>query len=103
MLAPDVVLVGDGGGVVSSARRPIEGADKVARLLLGLITGQEGHALGARVVTVNGGPAVLIEVDGEVDGVVGLDVRDGLVVRLTMVRNPEKLGGVARERSLRWR
>ncbi|GHE57995.1 RNA polymerase sigma24 factor [Streptomyces longispororuber] len=95
VLAPDVVALSDGGGVRHALLRPVVGADKVARLLAG------GWWRGARrsvePVQINGGPGLLVRVDGEVDGVVAVRVEDGYVTGAYHVRNPEKLSRVARE------
>ncbi|MBB4910748.1 RNA polymerase sigma-70 factor [Actinophytocola algeriensis] len=96
ILAPDVVILSDGGGVKQAVPRPVAGADKVARLL--------GAGLGAlrargslEPVQVNGFPALLVRMDGEVDGVMSLRVENGLISGLFYMRNPEKLSRVARE------
>lgn len=88
VLAPDVVLVTDGGGLRSAALRPILGRDKVLRFLAGVA---EGLAVEADVIVVNGAPALRLVVDGEVDTVGTMVVEDGLVTGLYLVRNPEKL------------
>ncbi|MEU2559869.1 RNA polymerase sigma-70 factor [Streptomyces longispororuber] len=95
VLAPDVVALSDGGGVRHALLRPVIGADKVARLLAG------GWWRGARrsvePVQINGGPGLLVRVDGEVDGVVAVRVENGYVTGAYHVRNPEKLSRVGRE------
>ncbi|MFD7698885.1 RNA polymerase sigma-70 factor [Streptomyces caelestis] len=100
VLAPDVVLLGDGGGVKQAVLRPIVGADKVARLLqggLGRLTAEV--ALGP--VEVNGRPALVVRLDGALDTVLAVHVDDGLITGLYAVRNPEKLSYMRRETSLR--
>jgi RNA polymerase sigma-70 factor (TIGR02957 family) len=90
MLAPDVVFLGDGGGVKEAVRAPVVGANKVGRLLaigLGRIAA-EGSLQSAQV---NGYPALIIRINGEVDTVVAVRIDDGLVTGLYAVRNPEKL------------
>ena len=96
MLAPDVVLLGDGGGVVQAGVRPIVGADRVARLLT---TGlpRIGGQLSAEPVQVNGCPALIVRLNGEIDDVVAVRIDDGLITGLYVVRNPEKLSRVERE------
>jgi RNA polymerase sigma-70 factor (ECF subfamily) len=88
VLAPDVVLVTDGGGVKKAALRPILGREKVVRFLDAV---SEGVGAAADVVLVNGAPALRICIDGEVDSVVSMVVEDGLVTGLYAVRNPSKL------------
>jgi RNA polymerase sigma-70 factor (TIGR02957 family) len=96
ILAPDVVLMGDGGGVKQAVLRPIMGADKVVRLL-GAGLDQVGDRMSVEPVQVNGCPALIVRLDGEIDGVMAMRVEDGLVVGLYYVRNPEKLSRVERE------
>ena len=91
VLAPDVVLVADGGGVKKAAVRPILGSDKVARFLVG---GASGLPVEAEVLLVNGAPGLQILLDGELDTIVSVVVEDGLITGLYAVRNPEKLAGV---------
>ena len=96
LLAPDVVLLGDGGGVVQAVVRPIVGADRVGRLLargLPRISGQ----MSAEPVQINGCPALIVRLDGVIDDVVAVRIDDGLITGLYVVRNPEKLSRVGRE------
>ncbi|MGB2568866.1 RNA polymerase sigma-70 factor [Micromonospora citrea] len=96
ILAPDVVLLGDGGGVKQAVPRPILGADKVARLL----TGGWDKVAGStswRPAQVNGVPALILHLDGELDTVLALRVDDGLITGIYAVRNPEKLSHMERE------
>ena len=95
MLAPDVVLHGDGGGKAQAIGKPLAGRQRVMRLLVvGL---RRGLALGAslRLAWVNGQPgAVLYDAAGRVVGVVELDVADGVVQAIRSVANPDKLGHI---------
>ena len=91
VLAPDVVLVSDGGGVVSAARRPILGADRIARYLLGGI-GRAGATFSVATTWLNGAAGLRVELDGELASAVGLVVEDGRITRLYGIANPEKLG-----------
>jgi RNA polymerase sigma-70 factor (TIGR02957 family) len=95
VLAPDVVVLSDGGGVKQALSRPIIGARKVARLLVAGL-GRAGAAVSFESVHVNGRPALIMRLDGEVDGVVSVRIDDGLVTGLYYVRNPEKLSRVGR-------
>ena len=88
VLAPDVVLVTDGGGFKKAALRPILGRDKVLRFLAAVSQGVDAVA---DVVVVNGAPALRLVVDGELDTVASMVVEDGLVTGLYLVRNPAKL------------
>ena len=91
VLAPDVVIVADGGGVVAAARRPIEGVQRVARFLMGA-AGYEGFE--ATGVWLNGAPGGRIDIGGELDTAVGVTVEDGRVTRIFAIRNPHKLAGL---------
>jgi RNA polymerase sigma-70 factor (ECF subfamily) len=95
-LAPGVVLVSDGGGKVTAARRPIEGADKVARFLAAV--GPQGAGLpGLRVevAEVNGAPAVVAWTDEGPFMALQLVIAGGLVQQVFYVANPDKLRGIA--------
>ncbi|MFI0444038.1 RNA polymerase sigma-70 factor [Actinomadura sp. 6N118] len=99
ILAPDVVALGDGGGVKQAVPRPIVGADKVVRLFTAGLNAAVGE-ISVEPVQVNGGPALLIRRNGELDGIVAMRVEDGLITGLYIVRNPEKLARVERETTL---
>ncbi|WP_229406501.1 MULTISPECIES: RNA polymerase sigma-70 factor [Micromonospora] len=99
LLAPDVVLLGDGGGVKQAVLRPVVGADKVARLLAGG-WGRVPGVTSLLPTQVNGSPALVIRLDGELDTVLAVHVDDGRIGGLYAVRNPEKLSHMARETRL---
>ena len=94
VLAPDVELVTDGGGIKKAALRPIRGTDKVLRFLAAVVP--QDVTMTTEAVAVNGRPGLLLLMDGEVDAVVSMDVEDGLVTRLFLVRNPDKVGAALR-------
>jgi RNA polymerase sigma-70 factor (TIGR02957 family) len=96
ILAPDVVLLGDGGGVKQAVPRPIVGADKVARLMQGGLRRLDA-TWSVEPAQINGGPALLVRIDGEIDDVVAVRMDDGLITGLYIVRNPEKLSRVQKE------
>jgi RNA polymerase sigma-70 factor (TIGR02957 family) len=96
ILAPDVVFLGDGGGVVQAVLAPVVGAGRVARLLaLGL--GRIAATASLQPVQVNGYPALILRLNGDVDAVIAVRIDDGLITGLYAVRNPEKLSRVERE------
>lgn len=99
VLAPEVVLVGDGGGVRQAILRPVIGADKVARLIIGGLSKVKGTLTGEPTV-VNGNPALLVRLDGEIDGIMAIRVENGRITGLYYVRNPEKLTRVESETAL---
>jgi RNA polymerase sigma-70 factor (ECF subfamily) len=96
-LAPDVVLISDGGGKAKAALRPITGADKVARFLIG-VAAQGATVPDPRIeiAEVNGAPAVVVWSAGEPFLSVSLEVVDGRIGQVLIVRNPDKLGGLGR-------
>lgn len=89
VLDPDVVLRSDGGGMVTAARKPIFGADKVSRFLLGALRKNPN----ARVVEEEtpDGLGFALRNEQRVFGIVTLEVSDGLVTDVRMVMNPHKL------------
>jgi RNA polymerase sigma-70 factor (ECF subfamily) len=100
ILAPDVVFLGDGGGVVQSLLAPVVGADRVARLLaIGLRRIAATASL--QPAQVNGYPALILRLNGEIDAVIAVRIDDGLISGLYSVRNPEKLSRIQRETTLR--
>ncbi|WP_049575238.1 RNA polymerase sigma-70 factor [Streptomyces sp. SBT349] len=99
VLAPDVVFVGDGGGFKRAALRPVVGAGKVVRFFRGGY-GRTESTITCDPTVVNGNPALVIRLDGELDGVLTIRVEDARVTGLYYVRNPEKLSRVASETRL---
>jgi RNA polymerase sigma-70 factor (TIGR02957 family) len=88
VMAPDVILTADGGGLVPAARTPIHGAEQVARLLAR--AHQVQAAVKATSVWLNGAPAGRIEIDGQL-AAVSLVVERGRVTHIYAVANPRKL------------
>lgn len=99
VLAPDVVLLADGGGVRQAVPNPVRGGDKVARLFLGGLRKASG-TLAVRPTTINGSPALLVTLDDAMDGVLAASLRDGRIAGIYYVRNPEKLGHAEVETAL---
>ena len=94
VLAPDVVLLSDGGGFKQAALRPIFGSDKVGRWLLGVLAKPTPGVSRTEFGMVNGRPATLVYVDDELDTVGTFECADGLVTGLYLIRNPSKLAKV---------
>lgn len=102
ILAPDVVFLGDGGGIKQAVPRPIVGADKVGRLLAAGL-GRLAEVGSLRPTQVNGHPALILREggpDGAVDTVVAVRIDDGLITGLYAVRNPEKLSHMGEANTL---
>jgi RNA polymerase sigma-70 factor (ECF subfamily) len=98
VLDPDVVLTSDGGGIATAARRPVHGADRVARLLLGVAHRQPVRH---REVTVNGQVGVATtDPDGRLLAICALTVHDGRVVRVDLVMTPAKLPRASQDETL---
>lgn len=96
ILAPDVVLLGDGGGVVQAFPRPVVGAHRVARILrTGLPRLRAETTL--ETAQINGNPALIFHMDGRIDHVLTVRIDNGLITGLYVVRNPAKLGRVDRQ------
>jgi RNA polymerase sigma-70 factor (ECF subfamily) len=98
LLAPDVVLVADGGGQVAAARHPLEGADRVAAFLSGFE--RIAPVAEVKIVWLNGAPAVRIDLEGELDTALSLVIEDGRISRIYAVRNPDKLARLGEETRL---
>lgn len=94
LLAPDVRLVGDSGGKAKAPVRVLETADKVGRFLVG--AARKGVAdVSFRFLEVNGGPAVLVRSGDKPDSVFQLDVLNGRIQAVYIIRNPDKLTSLA--------
>lgn len=92
LLAPDVAVVGDGGGKARAIPRPMVGAEAVARALIAFYGMAERWGASVRPALVNGQPGFLgIDGDGRLINVLALDVEDGRIRRVQSVLNPDKL------------
>jgi RNA polymerase sigma-70 factor (ECF subfamily) len=96
LLAPDVVLLADGGGIVQAARVPVVGVETVAQLMSRI-----PRTAALEPAQVNGHPALIVRIHGEIDTVIAVCIVGGLVTSLYAVRNPEKLSHMDRETALR--
>ncbi|MFH9348198.1 RNA polymerase sigma factor SigJ [Kitasatospora sp. NPDC017646] len=97
ILDPDVVWHADGGGIVRAAARPVHGADKVARLVAGLVEKWFTPEFGLDHGTVNGEPGLLWyeKATGTVTGVVAFALAEGRITEAFVVVNPEKLARIS--------
>jgi RNA polymerase sigma-70 factor (ECF subfamily) len=97
VLAEDAVLYSDGGGVVSAARKPLFGAARIAKAVAAISRKRQerGYQAESEPARVNGQPGrVLRRLDGEIEDVLSVDVVDGRIQTVRVVRNPEKLAHV---------
>jgi RNA polymerase sigma-70 factor (ECF subfamily) len=87
VLDPEVMMRADGGGRVAALRRPIEGAEQVAKVLAGFrrLGAGRGH-----VVDVNGAPGLIVDAPGG-RSVMAFTVDRGRITAIDVVRNPDKL------------
>jgi RNA polymerase sigma-70 factor (ECF subfamily) len=90
MLAPDATWMADSGGKVSAARRPVVGADRVARAVAGIMSRAQG-VLRVEMVTCNSAPAVLFYLDEHLEGVISVEITDDKISNFYVMRNPDKL------------
>jgi len=99
VLAPDVVVVADGGGLVAAIRQPVEGRERAVALLARFAQ----LAPGTEVVTLllNGAVAARIDPTGELNTALTFVVEDGRISRIYSIRNPHKLGRLESEAELR--
>jgi RNA polymerase sigma-70 factor (TIGR02957 family) len=98
VLAPDVVLVADGGGLAQAARRPVSGAKRVANFLSAFP--RVGSGAQITTLSLNGGPALRIDLVAFGTTVVSVDVEDGRITHVYAMRNPTKLERLGEEAEL---
>jgi len=98
VLAPDVVMVADGGGEVAAFRRPVVGRDRVATLLSRFKKVMPDAVVAS--VWLNGAPAARIDLAGALNTAVSVVVADGRITRIYAIRNPHKLARLDEEAAL---
>jgi RNA polymerase sigma-70 factor (ECF subfamily) len=92
LLAPDAVLVGDGGGKARSIPKPMVGGQAVARALASFYRLADGLGVTLVPSVVNGQPGFRsLDPQGRIINVVGLDIADGRIQRVHSILNPDKL------------
>jgi RNA polymerase sigma-70 factor (ECF subfamily) len=89
LLDPSAVMVADGGGQASTALRPVEGGEQIARYLIGIAKVAPDLTILGR--TVNGSPGLVATVGGVPVSVAAFEVTGDRITRIWAVRNPEKL------------
>ena len=99
VLAPDVVFTSDSDGKVSAARRPVFGAEKVARFILGLMQ-RMGPEHRIELAVYNGAPALVVHEGERPDSVITVDFAGGRITNFYAMRNPEKLVSVTVPREI---
>ena len=95
LLAPDVVLLSDGGALVHAARRPVVGADRVSRLMINIAKREVGVSFDETAFcVVNTQPALVARKNGAPHFVLIAEVVDGLVRLIHVINNPAKLASL---------
>ncbi|WP_034268736.1 RNA polymerase sigma-70 factor [Actinospica robiniae] len=100
LLAPDVVFLSDGGGRVQAALTPVVGAAQVSTLLTAGLT-RLARTAAVQPAEANGHPALIVRIDGQIEGLLAVRTEAGVITGLYFVRNPEKLSRLEQETELR--
>jgi hypothetical protein len=104
VLAPDVILVSDGGGKAKAPLRPVIGAAKVARFLAAISAqpymGIDKSEMTIEVAEINGGPGILVTTGGRPVTAVTTVIAGGRITAIQLVANPDKLRGLTAGRTL---
>jgi RNA polymerase sigma-70 factor (ECF subfamily) len=101
LLAPDATWTADGGGKASAARRPVVGAEKVAKAVIGLFrVGRKMPQVRMETVVCNSAPAVVVYSGDHLEGVFSVEIGDGKITHFYAIRNPEKLAAFTSPRQI---
>ena len=101
MLAPDATWTADSGGKASAARRPVVGADRVAKAIIGIFRlGQKLPDVRIQTAVYNSAPAVIVYSADHLEGVFLIEVIDGKISHFYAMRNPDKLAGITIPRTI---
>jgi len=91
LFAPDAAWIADGGGRTPASPRPIVGAERIARLMLGLQRQFERDNASFHLASVNGEAGLCIRVDGRVRAVLSMESDEHRIVNMYIVLNPDKI------------
>jgi len=91
VLHADATLVSDGGGKATAATRPVLGADRIAKFMLGYAAKLHWSESHFELVTVNGTPGLLLRHPIAGDGTYSFDIVGGRIRTIYVMRNPDKL------------
>ena len=101
ILAPDATWTADSGGKASAARRPVMGADKVAKAIIGLFRlGQKWPDVRIETAVYNSAPAVVVYSGDKLEGVFLVEIIDAKITHFYAMRNPDKLVGITIPRAI---
>ena len=93
VLHADAELVADGGGKASAATRPVLGADRIAKFILGYAGKLHWSESDLQLIAINGAPGLLMRHRISGNGTYSFDIADGRIRAIYVVRNPDKLRG----------
>ena len=93
VLHADATLVSDGGGKAAAATRPVLGAERIAKFMLGYAGKAKWSESDFQLVTINGAPGMLIRHPLAGDGAYSFDIDEGRIRAVYVMRNPDKLRG----------
>ena len=93
VLDADARLIADGGGKAAAATRPVLGADRIAKFILGYARKVHWSESDFQLVTINGAPGLLMRHPLAGNGTYSFDIADGRIRAIYVVRNPDKLRG----------
>jgi len=91
LFADDAVMISDGGGKVRAALNPVRGPSAIARFVMGVLKKIESLSPTYSLTEINGQPAFVTSISGENISAAILDIQDGLVQKMFIVANPDKL------------
>jgi len=101
MLAPGAIWTADSGGKASAARRPVVGAEKVAKAIIGIFRlGQKLPDVRIETAVYNSAPAVVVYSGAHLEGVFLVEIVDGKITHFYAMRNPDKLVGITIQREI---
>ena len=92
LFAPDATWTADGGGRTAATPRPIVGADRIARLVLGLLDRLQGDVLTMELVDVNSETGLCLRVNGRITAIMSIVTDGDRIHEVYAVVNPDKLG-----------
>lgn len=95
LFAEDAILISDGGGIVTAALRPLLGGERITRLYLQVAKHERTHDVLRSMHTLNGAPALLTWVDGQLSTAFWIECDSDRIVAVHALRNPEKLARLA--------
>lgn len=96
LFAADAGWVADGGGRVAASLRPIVGAERIVKLVLGLQERLAPAGLAMRLAEINGETGLVVLTGGQLASAVAIETDGERILQVYAVVNPDKLGGTPR-------